>query len=159
MGLWEAVSVVSPIRGFHSHVKDYIHLLKKFYLFIIIIIIDLFFLAGFKGHLLPLDTFLFFSNGLRQMKDFPPGTELPRRMSLRGPGSADHRRARRGARRLARGFLWPVARLQGCGITRGLSNHFCDTFGNPLFISKLVFGRPFLLYHRSGHFPQPCTAF
>ena len=25
----------------------------------------------------------------------------------------------------------PFAQGQGCGITRGFSNHFCDTFGNP----------------------------
>ena len=28
--------------------------------------------------------------------------------------------------------------------------------GNLLFLGGGVFGRPFLLYHRSGHFPQPC---
>ena len=27
-------------------------------------------------------------------------------------------------------FLWIVDVRQGCGITRGLSNHFCDAFGN-----------------------------
>ena len=38
--------------------------------------------------------------------------------------------------------------------SRGLSNHFRDTFGNlPLKKGLLVFGKPFLLYHRSGHFP------
>ena len=41
-------------------------------------------------------------------------------------------------------------------ITRGFSNHFCDTFESesPPLCGGLVFGvRPFLLYHRSGfHF-------
>ena len=47
----------------------------------------------------------------------------------------------------------------GCGMTRGLSNHVCDTFANlPLYLEGegVVFGKPFLWYHRSGfHFPQP----
>ena len=36
----------------------------------------------------------------------------------------------------------------------GVSPHFCDT-SPPIYINKIVFGKPFLLYHRSGHSPQP----
>ena len=41
-------------------------------------------------------------------------------------------------------------------ITRGFSSH-CDTFGKIPLLNKVVFGKPLLLYHRSGfHSPQPC---
>ena len=33
---------------------------------------------------------------------------------------------------------------------QGVSPHFCDIFGIPFHIHKIVFGKPFLLYHRSG---------
>ena len=60
--------------------------------------------------------------------------------------------------------------FQGCGITRGVSNLFCDTFGNLPPFRGLVFGSLFLL-HRSGFhfgselpgvrllflFPRPCV--
>ena len=56
----------------------------------------------------------------------------------------------------------PTSLEHGSGwlITRGLSKHFCDTFGNPDIPSLyggVVFGvRTFSLYHRCGfHFPQP----
>ena len=39
--------------------------------------------------------------------------------------------------------------------SRGLFNHFCDTRESPPLYGVVVFGKPFLLYHRSGHFPQP----
>ena len=39
---------------------------------------------------------------------------------------------------------------------QGVYPHFCDTRQSPLFHGWLVFGRPFLLYHRCGYFPQPC---
>ena len=32
----------------------------------------------------------------------------------------------------------------------------CDTRQSPPSYGGLVFGKPFLLYHRSGHSPQPC---
>ena len=38
----------------------------------------------------------------------------------------------------------------------GVYSHFCDTRESPPVYGVLVFGKPFLLYHRSGHFPQPC---
>ena len=42
------------------------------------------------------------------------------------------------------------------GNTRGFSNHFCATRESPfIWIKYIVFGEPFLLYHRSGHSPQP----
>ena len=42
---------------------------------------------------------------------------------------------------------------------QGVFPHFCDTRESPPFYGELVFGKPFLLYHRSGHFPQPCIIF
>ena len=39
---------------------------------------------------------------------------------------------------------------------QGVYSHFCDTRESPPVYGLLVFGNPFLLYHRSGHFPQPC---
>ena len=45
---------------------------------------------------------------------------------------------------------------QGCGIKGFIPTSVIQ--GNPLFKWGVVFGRPFLLYHRSGfHFPQPCS--
>ena len=41
---------------------------------------------------------------------------------------------------------------QGCGI-KGLSQKWESL---PSLYGGIVFGRPLLLYHRSGHFPQPC---
>ena len=41
----------------------------------------------------------------------------------------------------------------------GVYSHFCDTRESPPLYGVLVFGKPFLLYHRSGHFPQPCVWF
>ena len=42
---------------------------------------------------------------------------------------------------------------------QGVYSHFCDTRESPALYGVLVFGKPFLLYHRSGfHFPQPCLA-
>ena len=41
---------------------------------------------------------------------------------------------------------------------QGVYSHFCDTRESPPLYRVLVFGKPFLLYHRSGHFPQPCSA-
>ena len=38
---------------------------------------------------------------------------------------------------------------------QGVFPHFCDTRESPRLYWGLVFGKPFLLYHRSGHFPQP----
>ena len=35
--------------------------------------------------------------------------------------------------------------------------HFSDTRESPLLIGGLVFGRPFLLHCRSGHFPAALT--
>ena len=43
---------------------------------------------------------------------------------------------------------------QGCGIKGSIPTSVIQ--GNlPLYRGVLVFGKPFLLYHRSGHFPQP----
>ena len=43
---------------------------------------------------------------------------------------------------------------------QGVLPHFCDTRESPLYMGGVVFGKPFLLYHRSGfHFPQPCCEF
>ena len=40
---------------------------------------------------------------------------------------------------------------------QGVFPHFCDTRESPPLYGGLnVFGKPFLLYHRRGHFPQPC---
>ena len=47
-------------------------------------------------------------------------------------------------------------RLPGSGLwDQGVCPHFCDTRESPPLYRGLVFGRPFLLYHRSGHFTQP----
>ena len=46
------------------------------------------------------------------------------------------------------------ANLQGCGIKGFLPTSVIQ--GKPLSMNKIVFGKPFLLYHRSGHSPQPC---
>ena len=39
---------------------------------------------------------------------------------------------------------------------QGVSPHFSDTRESTFYMHKIVFGKPFLLYHRSGHSPQPC---
>ena len=39
---------------------------------------------------------------------------------------------------------------------QGVFPHFCDTRESLPLYGGLVFGKPFLLYHRSGHSPQPC---
>ena len=39
---------------------------------------------------------------------------------------------------------------------QGVYPHFCDTRESPPLYGVLVFGKPFSLYARSGHFPQPC---
>ena len=49
----------------------------------------------------------------------------------------------------------PYSNLSGAGLW--VYSHFCDTRGSPPVYGVLVFGKPFLLYHRSGHFPQPCS--
>ena len=41
---------------------------------------------------------------------------------------------------------------------QGVFRHFCDTRESPPLYGGLVFGKPFLLYHRSGHFPQRHTS-
>ena len=40
---------------------------------------------------------------------------------------------------------------------QGVDPDFCDTRESPLSMIKLVFGKPILLHHRSGHSPQPCS--
>ena len=43
---------------------------------------------------------------------------------------------------------------------QGVYSHFCDTRESPPVYGVLVFGKPNLLYHRSGfHFPQPWSSF
>ena len=53
-------------------------------------------------------------------------------------------------------FLVKTLALKAGLWDQGVYTHFCDTREPPLYIGGLVFGRPFWLYHRSGHFPQPC---
>ena len=48
------------------------------------------------------------------------------------------------------------------GVTQTLGrgfflHHFCDRESLRFFFKGFVFGRFFLLYHKSGHFPQPCS--
>ena len=59
--------------------------------------------------------------------------------------------------RIHRGCSWTLLSPGLWLITRGFSNHFCDTFVGIPLMKKLVFRvRAFLLYHRSGfHSPQP----
>ena len=50
-----------------------------------------------------------------------------------------------------------LAMCQNAGLwDQGVYPHFCDTRESPFYMGGLSLGGLFLLYRRSGHFPQPC---
>ena len=48
---------------------------------------------------------------------------------------------------------------QGCGITRGLSNHFCDTRESPFLNGGVVFGGPFYYIAEVGSISHSPAAY